>query len=55
MSSEHVCTVRLPCYEGFNQFAIWPAPESVSNSVDYIQYLDIDNISSHKLGFLTKK
>ena len=31
MSSEVPCTVRLPCYEGFNQLAIWPAHQSVSN------------------------
>ena len=24
------CLVKLPCYEGFTQLAVWPAPQSVS-------------------------
>ena len=31
MSLEPVCTVRLPVYKEFTNFAIWPAPHSVSN------------------------
>ena len=33
MSSEQMCTVKLPCYEEFNQFAIWPAPQTVSHFI----------------------
>ena len=31
MSSGAVCTVRLPVYHGYTQFAIWPVEHSVSN------------------------
>ena len=30
MTSEKDPTLRLPCYEGFFHFAIWPAADSVS-------------------------
>ena len=35
MSSRQPCTVKLPCYKGFDQFAVWPAHQSVS----YLQIL----------------
>ena len=29
---EKMYSVPLPCYEGFNAFAIWPGPDTVSNN-----------------------
>ena len=33
-----MCNVWLPCYKGFSEFAVWPAPQSVSKILLY-QYL----------------
>ena len=30
--------VYLPCFYGFNPFAVWPAPQSVSGIIFYIKF-----------------
>ena len=33
--------ISLPCYHGFNEIAIWPAPQSVSKINDYLKYVQL--------------
>ena len=39
-------TISLPCFHGFNQFAVWPAPQSVSKL-----FLNVRSFTSHQSDF----
>ena len=42
--------IYLPCYHGFNQFAVWSVPQSVSKMVnDYLKYFFLLKSKSLKL------
>ena len=39
--SPPVSTVFLPCYAGYTQFAMWPAPQLVSITILYMFFFNI--------------